>query len=100
MNSYLDLSTSALCKLIPIEDRDEGSVVNARDLHSFLGSKRDYSTWFKNRIEKYGFVENQDFKVFHKFGENPQGGRPMTEYLITLDMAKELCMVVLSYRYV
>ena len=50
-------------------------------------------TWIKNRIEKYGFVENQDFVVFHKKMENPQGGRPSREYYITLDMAKELAMV-------
>ena len=67
--------------------------VNARDLHSFLESKQDFSTWIKNRIEKYDFIENQDFIVFHKKMENPQGGRPMLEYAITLDMAKELSMV-------
>ena len=40
--------------------------VNARELHAFLESKQDFSTWIKNRIEKYGFVENQDFVRFHK----------------------------------
>ena len=35
--------------------------VNARELHSFLESKQDFSTWIKNRIEQYDFVENQDF---------------------------------------
>ena len=30
--------------------------VNARDLHSFLESKQDFSTWIKNRIEKYDFI--------------------------------------------
>ena len=67
--------------------------VSARDLHSYLEVGRDFSNWIKGRIEKYEFVENQDFVVFTKFGENPQGGRPMSEYAITLDMAKELSMV-------
>ena len=40
--------------------------VNARELHAFLESKQDFSTWIKNRIEQYGFVENQDFISFHK----------------------------------
>ena len=54
---------------------------------------KDFSTWIKSRIEKYGFVENEDFEVFPNFGENPNGGRPTKEYAITLDMAKELAMV-------
>lgn len=67
--------------------------VNARELHAFLKSRQDFSTWIKNRIADYDFVENQDFVVFHKNMENPQGGRPSIEYAITLDMAKELSMV-------
>lgn len=35
--------------------------VNARDLHSFLEVGKDFSTWIKDRIEKYGFVEDVDF---------------------------------------
>ena len=61
--------------------------VSARELHSFLESKQDFSTWIKNRVEHYDFVENQDFVVFHKKMENPNGGRPSQEYYITLDMA-------------
>ena len=67
--------------------------VNARELHSFLESKQDFSTWIKNRIEKYEFVENQDFVVFHKKMENPNGGRPSHEYYVSVGMAKELAMV-------
>ena len=67
--------------------------VNARELYAFLESKQDFSTWIKNRIDKYGFVENQDFAVSHKKMENPQGGRPAIEYYITLDMAKEVAMI-------
>lgn len=73
--------------------------VNAKDLHEFLGVGRDFSTWIKNRIEKYGFVENQDYV---KIPENqpPQNGggeiqrlQNKIEYFISLDMAKELSMV-------
>ena len=67
--------------------------VSARELHAFLESKQDFSTWIKNRINEYDFTENQDFVVFHKKMENPNGGRPSQEYFITLDMAKELAMV-------
>ena len=70
--------------------------VNARDLHAFLEVRWDFTTWIKRRIAKYGFVEGEDYEVFHKFVENPQGdrgGRPTDEYQLTIDMAKELAMV-------
>ncbi|MBU2808901.1 MULTISPECIES: antA/AntB antirepressor family protein [Acidithiobacillus] len=69
---------------------------DARDLHAFLEVRWDFTTWIKRRIAKYGFVEGEDYEVFHKFVENPQGdrgGRPTDEYQLTIDMAKELAMV-------
>ena len=47
----------------------------------------------KNRIEKYGFIENQDFEVFDNFIKNPNGVRPLTEYALSIDCAKEISMV-------
>lgn len=67
--------------------------VNARELHAFLEVGKDFSNWVNDRIGQYGFVENQDFVVFAKIGENRKGGRPAKEYAVTLDMAKELAMV-------
>ncbi len=79
--------------LIKIIEQDNKQIVNARELHLFLGIGKDFSTWIKKRIEEYKFIENEDFEVFHKNGENSKGGRPSKEYAITLDMAKELSMV-------
>lgn len=73
-------------------------LVNARDLHAFLEVGRDFSNWIKARIFDYDFMENQDFVVFAKIGENPNGGRPSTDYHLTLDMAKELAMVERSEK--
>lgn len=67
--------------------------VSARELHAFLESKQDFSTWIKNRIEKYEFVENQDFVKLHKKMELSKTGQMSIEYFITLDMARELAMV-------
>ena len=80
-------------ELIKITEQNGKKAVSARELHSFLESKQDFSTWVKARIEKYGFVENQDFEVFHNSMENPNGGRPLTEYALTIDTAKELAML-------
>lgn len=83
--------------LIPLTTQHIGDdaiqTVNARELHAFLGSKRQFADWISYRIQKYGFVENQDFARFSRKCENPQGGRTAKEFVLTLDMAKELCMV-------
>ena len=69
-------------------------VVNARELHAFLKSRQDFSTWIKNRIADYDFVENQDFITApQKYGTANGGYATRKEYYITLDMAKELSMV-------
>ena len=67
--------------------------VSARELHSFLESKQDFSTWIKNRIEKYEFVENQDFIKLHKKMELSKTGQVAIEYYVSVSMAKELAMV-------
>lgn len=76
--------------IIRIERRDGKETVNARELHLFLESKQDYSDWVKGRIEKYGFIDGQDFTII--LGKST-GGRPTRDYFISLDMAKELSMV-------
>ena len=65
-------------------------LVDARSLHYFLEIGRDFTTWIKSRISKYGFVAEEDFSPVLGKTSN---GRPATEYHITLDMAKELSMV-------
>ncbi len=80
-------------EIIKITEKDGRRAVNARELHAFLGVGKDFSSWIKERISKYEFVENQDFEVFTEIGENPNGGRPTIEYALSIDMAKELSMV-------
>lgn len=80
-------------EIIKITEQNGRRAVSARELHNFLGNKAQFSDWIKDRIEKYGFIENQDFEVFHNFLKNPQGGRPLTEYALSVDMAKEISMV-------
>lgn len=79
-------------ELIKINN-DSLNSVNARELHTFLAVGRDFSNWIKARIQKYGFVENQDFIVVANSGENLLGGRPSLDYHVSIDMAKHLSMV-------
>ena len=67
--------------------------VNARDLHAFLEVGRDFSSWIKDRIEKYEFVENQDFVCSPVLVSDSRGGQNRIDYHLALDMAKELAMV-------
>lgn len=71
----------------------EIQTVNARDLHGFLKVGRDFTTWIKDRIDQFDFIENADFVVLPDSGENQRSGRPTKEYALSLDMAKELSMV-------
>ena len=80
-------------ELIKITEKDGRRVVNARELHQFLECKRDFATWIKDRINKYGFVKNQDFVSFHEIVEREIGATTRTEYALSVDMAKELSMV-------
>ena len=67
--------------------------VNAKALHSFLEVGKRYTTWISGRINQYKFKENQDFIISPNSGRNSGRGRPSKEYIISLDMAKELSMV-------
>ncbi|GCD12581.1 antA/AntB antirepressor family protein [Clostridium tagluense] len=78
-----------------VEDAKGNKLVSARELHIFLESKQDFSTWIKGRIKKYNFIENEDFSTFHIFVEREDSNlkSKTTEYAINIDMAKELSMI-------
>lgn len=84
-------------QLIPITTTTIGgtevNAVDARSLHAFLGVKSRFNDWIANRISDFGFVENKDYSIFTKNLAKPNRGRPTTEYILSLDMAKELSMV-------
>lgn len=68
---------------------EEVNAVNARELWQKLESKQKFADWIKGRIGEYNFEEGKDF--FINLGKSH--GRPLKEYVISLDMAKELAMV-------
>lgn len=81
-------------EIVPIyENNLKKKYINARELHQLLENKRKFADWIKQRIEQYGFIENSEYMSFSQFCEKPKGGRPVNEYYITINMAKELCMV-------
>ena len=67
---------------------------NARELHAFLEIQTRYNDWINNRINEYGFIQDEDYLVITE----RTNGRPRKEYHITLDMGKELGMVERNER--
>ena len=72
---------------------DAVQTVNARDLHAFLGVKRDFNRWMKDQIRRARLVEGRDYLSYQLVGNLPQGGRPSTEYTLTVDAAKCIGMM-------
>lgn len=80
-------------ELIKINYSNDRRTTSARALWEFLDKPwGEFLKWF-NQFKGYGFTENEDYRVIECLLENPLGGRPSTDYEITIDMAKELAML-------
>lgn len=67
--------------------------VSARELHEQLHIGTEFAKWF-SRMCEYGFSVGNDYsEVIVKNDENSKGGRPATDYNISVDMAKQICMI-------
>lgn len=75
--------------LIKVDYSNEEPTVSARELHQFLEVGTHFKDWFPRMCE-FGFVDNIDFCSILS---ESTGGRPSTDYKITIPMAKELCMI-------
>ena len=63
--------------------------VSGRELHKGLEVETRYNDWF-TRMCEYGFTEGIEF---YSTLSKSTGGRPGTDHQLTIDMAKELCML-------
>lgn len=83
-------------EIIPMQPHAIGGAtvqtVDARELHGFLEVGKDFSSWIKVQFERARLVEGRDYLLTKK-GENPGGGRPRTEYAITIEAAKHIGMM-------
>lgn len=104
--------------LIQISYNSDRPTVLGRDLHERLSIKTRYNDWFARMCE-YGFAENEDYiavtqkrvtnnpkddsnplnfeqkegEGFYSNLSKTSGGRPATDHQMTLDMAKQICMI-------
>ena len=81
-------------EIIKINYETEQPTVSARDLHDGLEIKTAFKDWFP-RMAEYGFEAGKDF--CSKMSEST-GGRPAIDYQITVDMAKQICMIQRSEK--
>jgi len=72
---------------------EEVNSVNARDIHNYLGVKTKFADWIQRAIKKYDFIENEDYLVLKNEKQVNNQIRVSKEYIVTMDMAKELSML-------
>lgn len=83
-------------ELVPIYETSTGKkVVYGTDLHAALEVKSKFADWVKNRLGDCEATENEDFETFSK---NLEKGRPLVDYIIKLDTAKEMAMLERSEK--
>lgn len=82
-------------ELIKVQVRNDRQLVSARDLYKGLEIKTRFSLWAKQNFKV--FEEGQDFTSVVTTTEVQNNGgtqrRELQDYLLTIDTAKELCMM-------
>lgn len=70
--------------------------ISGRELHAKLEVKTAYKDWFRRMCE-YGFTEGVDFNPLKnervQLEGNREVSREITDHQLTIDMAKEICML-------
>ncbi len=81
-------------ELVPVYITSTGEkVVYGTELYTKLKPGTVFADWIKRRISECDAVEDKDFEVFRKKEKNSKGGRPALEYIMKLDIAKEMAML-------
>ena len=78
-----------------IKVNEEEQTVSARTLYEAVGSTERFSAWFERQLQ-FGFVEGEDY-VGCKFF-NTQANQELQDYILSIDMAKHICMVQKSEK--
>lgn len=80
-------------ELINVKQENGELLVSARELHEGLGISERFNSWF-DRMLKYGFEKDIDFTSVKSFTVVNNGARKeIDEYILKIDMAKEICMI-------
>ena len=92
MEDFSDVSTALILSENIVGD-ELIQTCNARLIWEYVESKQQFGNWIQNRIEKYGFIEGQDYLLNKVIKQLPSGSKTLIEYHCTLSMGKELGML-------
>ena len=88
-------------ELIKVTYDNDRPVVSARELHDFLEVETPYRIWFPRMCE-YGFSDGTDFNPYKNVRVQMEGNRTVNREIddaaLTIDMAKEICMIQRSEK--
>jgi anti-repressor protein len=80
---------------VKVTSNSDRITVSARELHDYLDASERYSTWIE-RMNQYGFSEGIDYVGCKTF--NALAHQELEDAQITIDMAKEICMLQRSEK--
>lgn len=80
---------------LSINYESEQPTVSARELHEKVGSSERFSAWFERQLQ-FGFSENEDYVGCKTF--NTLARQELQDFKLTVDMAKQICMVQKNER--
>ena len=69
---------------------DGVETISARDIWKRVGSKRQFTNWIKQRVDKYGFIENEDYVTLARKVDQVSGAKHLKEYYLNIDSANKI----------
>lgn len=79
-------------ELIKVTVKNDQQLVSARELHKCLQLRKQFTDWVKQNFKE--FEDGEDFVFTPRSVNMPNGGtKPIQDYALTIDMAKQLCMM-------
>ena len=93
----LPLGMGCVTELITVNYESDRPTVLGRDLHAMLEVATAYKDWFP-RMTEYGFTEGADYCSILSDRSDGLPGKPRNDHQLTIDMAKEICMLQRSEK--
>lgn len=84
-------------ELIKVTYANDRPTISGRELHEFLEVETPYKKWFERMCE-YGFDEEISYWTFLSNRSDGKAGKPRTDHQLTIEMAKEICMLQRSEK--